>query len=215
MKKILMLGILMGLSGLTGCVHYTKPMDPADKKVEIEQGKALVVMYASTQLGTNPMFLMDGEKPVTMIYGGRQKVFYQAEPGKHLLAVATDNFLPFGGFDFVFLEGEIKAGEVYYIAADTYQVPFTGFHLNVAHSTMVDISKKEFAKNDGLMAWLLLDKLHYITDEGFAYFEDEKKDLLPRYRDQLKDARDDGEVIQLHASDENKTKIVLHNGKYM
>ena len=212
LKQLLLIGVVGALFALTGCAHLTVPVKPEGKQVEIEKGKALVVVYLDNQGSNKPVLILDNKELKTIVQFHARKTYFQIEPGKHTIAATANNNLPLGGFDFIFFEGEVEAGQVYYIAAGTYENFFTGTHVTAKNTSMKDALTE---KGDHILTWLLFDDLYELAPDGFTYYGDDKESISERYDEQLKDARADGEVIQLKASPPNPTKVKLHNGKYL
>ena len=217
-NRIILLFTLIGLTLMTtGCVSsYVKPIEPEAKPIAIDEGKALIVFYwdAHVPVGQG-VFLLEDKKPVAFI-GTKTKTFYQVTPGKHTYAVAADNFLMFGGFDFKFFDADVKAGEVYYIGA-TGEMPagLSGWQILAKNPTMEDADKDGIAQD--ILPYLLRWKPYVMSEAATEYFESEKDDILPRYDEQYAEWKelDASERIKLRPSGLNQSPVKLHNGKYM
>ncbi|MDQ6983318.1 MAG: hypothetical protein Q9M44_01230 [Ghiorsea sp.] len=219
MKQYLLIVCIATTSLLTGCVSsYVKPIQPETKPIAIEDGKALIVAFWGTlaPMGKG-VFLLEDKKPVAYI-DRRTKTFYQASPGKHTYALGTDNDLPFGGFDFLFIDAEIEAGKVYYISALASQpqgISFTGSQISATNPTMED--NVNGGVGGGILPFLKFFKPYVMSDVALKYFNDEKDDLLPRYDEQYTDWKklDESKRIKLRPSGLKPSEVSLHNGKYM
>ncbi len=217
LQHILMI-LMLGL--MAGCAHISKPLDNSiAKSIEPEPGKALVIAYWDG-LGTVeawPVFLFDNKKVVNVIER-KSKVYYQAEPGRRVLAVGTDNLVPFSGYDYVFFDANLEAGKVYYIAISAYRATtlpasLTGVHLKAYNPTFQDGDEAAAA----MTLWLNNASLATISPDGYKEFEDDKDDALERYDEQLAawKALPEHQRIKLRPSQPSTYIIKLHAGKWM